>query len=590
MKQILLFCLALVLAVKASGQNDTTSTDTLRHVYFFPLNDNADTTFVDTSLHLGADLGYGLPFDRNLFFADFTNVGNTGLPLTPRNDFSSFQTLNLNNRYTRSRDEMPFYDVPSAYTELAFRLNYTEGQYTQFKHTQNFIPDGNFSIDYQRSNSQGQYANQATLWNQMHANFRYEKNRLSTLLWLDWNGIDAGQNGGIANRELFLLNGETDRAVFPIHLESASSKFEFRDFGTRIGLQLDSTQSLNAELSRVVNRYVYTDELPTNGYYPTIYKDSSSTSDTLASEIYEFNGFWEFKTSKGIAVSLGSRIQHYSYFDGTDSRTETPLSIYGSFNALIGGTTLSIQPELWLTSLYASDFEINGEVKQNKAFLSARIYRRSPSLNWFSNQTNHVNWNLTPNKVVGLDVKATYSFSKNISLNASYQLTQGYIYLDSTITAIQAQSPLNYGRLSLKYGVDFWVFHFRTELIGQVADQSFVRIPSFISLSDLYYEGNWFENALLIRLGGRLNYTDSYRGNEFAPMLAMSYLQRDNSIQVGNYPFADVYVSAKIRTFKAYVMLQHATKGFFGFNYFATPYQPLPERAVRIGLSWNFFN
>jgi|GEM_PF-5738126 len=590
MKQSLFICLVLFISLSAIGQNDTTSTDTLRHVYFFPLNDYPDTSFVDTSLRSGMDIGYGLPFDRDLYFADFTNVGYSGISLRPVQDFSSFRTLNLNNRYTTPRSKMRFYDVPSAYTELAFRLNYTEGQYTNFKHTQNFIPGGNFLIDYQRSNSQGQYANQATLWNQMHTNFRYENKRFSALLWFDWNGIDAGQNGGIANRDLFLLNGETDRTVFPVHIETASSKYEYRDFGTRLRYQLDSSQFLNAEVSRVVNRYVYTDELPTNPYYRQILKDSTSTNDTIQSTVYQLNGFYEFRTAKGLSLTLGSRAQVYSYYDGSEDRIETPVSVYGKLDVELGQYVLHLEPEFWLTSVYASDFEIRGNFRNDKALFEGRIYRRSPALNWFSNRTNHVNWNLTPDKISGLDLGTELKLLDNLLLNASYQLTQGYIYLDSTITANQATTPLNYGRIGLKYGFDFWVFHFRTELAGQIADQSFVRIPSFVSTSELYYEGNWFENALLIRLGGRLNFTSRYKGNEYAPMLGMDYLQRDDDVFVGNYPFADLYVTAKIRTFKAYVMLQHATKGFFGFDYFATPYQPLPERAVRIGLSWNFFN
>jgi hypothetical protein len=251
---------------------------------------------------------------------------------------------------------------------------------------------------------------------------------------------------------------------------------------------------------------------------------------------------------------------------------------------------LRVEPEIWLTSLYASDFDIKARLDYDDGHTEGRLYRRSPSLNWYSNQTNHVNWSLSPDKIAGLDFATEYNLTSKLSINASYQLTQGYLYLDSTIAPRQSESPLNYGRIGLSYAIDFWVFHFRTELAGQIADQSFIRIPSFISLSELYYEGEWFKKALLIRLGGRLNYTSGYLGNEFAPMLGQDFLQRDDNILVGNYPFADLYVTARIRTFKAYIMLQHATKGFFGFDYFATPYQPLPERAVRIGLTWNFFN
>ena len=92
-------------------------------------------------------------------------------------------------------------------------------------------------------------------------------------------------------------------------------------------------------------------------------------------------------------------------------------------------------------------------------------------------------------------------------------------------------------------------------------------------------------------MGVDVNYTTDYQARFYNP--ATRNFQLSN-IHVGNYPFADFFVNAEIKTARIYLKLEHFNQDLMSTsqfpNYFYTsPYQPSSLRRVRLGFIWKFY-
>lgn len=62
-------------------------------------------------------------------------------------------------------------------------------------------------------------------------------------------------------------------------------------------------------------------------------------------------------------------------------------------------------------------------------------------------------------------------------------------------------------------------------------------------------------------------------------------------IEVGNYPYVDLFVMAKWKRMRIFLKYQHLNKGLFGEGaYFSAANYPLNPGMFKIGLSWGFYD
>ena len=72
------------------------------------------------------------------------------------------------------------------------------------------------------------------------------------------------------------------------------------------------------------------------------------------------------------------------------------------------------------------------------------------------------------------------------------------------------------------------------------------------------------------------------------PATNQYYVQ--TSQKVGNYPFIDFFLNARIKPVRVFVKIDHLTQGFLGSNYSLTPGYLQNDRAFKFGLNWLFFD
>ena len=111
-------------------------------------------------------------------------------------------------------------------------------------------------------------------------------------------------------------------------------------------------------------------------------------------------------------------------------------------------------------------------------------------------------------------------------------------------------------------------------------------LPKLAVFSDLYLK---FKVATLyVQLGVDCDYYTKYYAPNYQP--ATATFANQHEIQIGNYPFMNVYANLKLSKCRFYVMMSHINQGWFSKDYFALPDYPMNPRRFQIGLSIDFAN
>ncbi len=203
------------------------------------------------------------------------------------------------------------------------------------------------------------------------------------------------------------------------------------------------------------------------------------------------------------------------------------------------------------------------------------------NIQWMRNLANTTTSNLSVNYY---DRK----WKLGITLSAT-QLTD-MVYFDTSALPVQYFHTFMVYCAGIIKDFNFHKFHLSTsEKLQYVADSVPMRLPRIVTENSLYFESYLFHHALLLRLGADVYYNTSYYGYAYMPVTDQYYLE--NSTKLGNYIYVDPFVSFRIKTFRMFIKLENATEGFNNnYNYYYALHYPMPDRTLRFGINWDFWN
>ena len=140
--------------------------------------------------------------------------------------------------------------------------------------------------------------------------------------------------------------------------------------------------------------------------------------------------------------------------------------------------------------------------------------------------------------------------------------------------------------------------HFENTIVGQFYPEtdtaSFEDLPKWISRHNIYIETWLFKKAMLSQFGLDISYNTAIdAANRFSPAIGQFFNANTNNVtNLTYYPVVNVYCNIKISRVRVFALLQHANQGLFGTQngVLATPAYPLPDRAFKLGLVWQFYD
>lgn len=546
-------------------------------------------------------------------------------------------------QYLYRGGERKYYRTLRAYSELGYSIgtagqkknNRTGEQTFYILHTQPVSQSVQFGMEFKRITSVGFYQRQWTSYSSIRAFATHSSKKENYGLAADFvfNNAKIEENGGLTSQVNFrdqsvtnIIEGDTfttslsRKFGYPVNLAAAENQQQTYELFVkqfyRVGVksyQPDTNQAaIRLPLFQIDNtiriktdRRRYIDSLA-NHFYDTAYIDTSKTFYRTyhreANMDLEFS-FYPYR-KKGLANKISAGISGALFDVKQDVNTEVNynVSLFSKLNFFIDSLRyVRASVEYHLLGYNQNDLNIKAMVhlgfndKRKQPLFVVEpgfIFRlQEPGYLWQTTYSNRFIWNNNFNKTRTLGVYADVTFPQYLlKLSGRFFNVGNMLYYDADAIAQQAAQEIVIFQALAEYDLAFSKkrFHFVNRGVFQTANSLLIRLAPFYLKSSFYYENYLFKKALQVQAGFDIYYGLGYNGYGYNPALATFYLQ--NNAQIGNYPYLDVFLSAKIKRFRIFLHAGHLNQGFPKPAYLPTPGYPMQDRSFRIGLNWGLFN
>lgn len=214
----------------------------------------------------------------------------------------------------------------------------------------------------------------------------------------------------------------------------------------------------------------------------------------------------------------------------------------------------------------------------------------TPSFFYKQYISNHFIWDNDFGKTRRLRVGGEISFPKTgTHIHAGFENIQNYIYFDQECLPRQESNNIQVISATLRQNFKVSIFHLDLEGTYQLSsNQGVLPLPTFSAYGNFYLLFP-IAKVLHLQVGVDCNWYSAFKAPAYQPALISRYNQ--DEIEIGNYPFMNVYVNAKLKKARFYIMYSHFNQGLFGGNnYFTIPHYPLNPAMLQLGVSVDFTN
>ncbi len=549
--------------------------------------------------------------DNQFNYYDMGVLGNTGLPsyslLVKEQPAHSgfFKWMNLNNESDLFTTHKPVYFYPQGkiYTKVFAAMGQKQEQVFKLLHSQN-IKRVNISLAFNRYSCFGFYLNQKSLTDNflLSSHGSTKKGRAGYTFYFLLNKLKYQLNGGIDTAKAnFENNILVQKQLFPVMLSATRQNIRTSEVNFKTFLRLNGDSSsvshfIEYEGNYQSNYWMNFEGLADTGRYANnyFYSNSGTNKDSIAYHSLQNGLSYRISSSDRFLLYLGykNEVNQYRQFS-TDTATMNHIATAGfkfqTLEFLLGTNGQYVLNGFnagnYFLSLYnrvdASVFYISADVTMSKlmpSFMSVSYF--SPHFIW-SDTLSDIS-TISGNAKLGSD---KYRFS--LGLVISHQSDP--VYFDTLALPKQYAGTTLVNRFFLQKDLKLGPIHFNNVLNYQkTANSDIIRLPELYTSHQLYYEGKLFKKALWLQVGVQARYISAFKANAYMPATNQFYLQ--NQREYGNYVFADLFINAQIERFRFFVLASHINQGLSGSNYMLSPNYAMPDRSIKAGLTWMFFD
>lgn len=592
-----------------------------------------DTTYIDTSLTIQREYSHNYLRRDTFGLLPFANDGQTYNTLSYSETYNPLPEFGFKAKHFNfiEANQIRYASVATPISELYFKSTQQRGQSVDSYITINTAPNLNFSLAYRGLRSVGKYINQLTSAGNFRFTVSYNTQNKKYFLNAHFTQQDIlnEENGGITTIEDFESENldYKNRQRLEVYLTDAKSFLK----GKR--LFIDHSYMFNRKKG-ANNLYLNHQFNYENKFFE--YNQATVPSASNGSEVYRFGD--SFKTSgindqtrynkmynkMGLAYE-NTTIGKFQFFVDDfrsnyyynqilvfDNRT-VPSALSLNINS-VGGQyqyrkgkwngdflyTRSITNQS-LSNLDAKmQFDLNDE---NQFIFQYQNINKLPNNNYNLHQSSYVAYNWSNDfkneKINSLSVSALTSW---LTASAQFSILKDHLYFNDVtllsqknvqtqiVAPTQYSGTINYLSFKLSKEFKFGKFAFDNTVLYQKVgqDEAVLNVPELVTRNTIYFTDYFFKKALFLQTGVSFNYFTSYYANDYNPVIAEFFVQKEK--QIGNYPVLDFFVNAKIQRTRIYFKVEHLNSSLTGNSFYSAPNNPYRDMTIRFGLTWNFFD
>ena len=295
--------------------------------------------------------------------------------------------------------------------------------------------------------------------------------------------------------------------------------------------------------------------------------------------------------------------------------TEHNLSVGGMLSETQGKTLhFNLLAEAWIAGADAGQLTVDFNTDLNfplfgdtvRLAANASFQRITPSFYLFTYHSKHFWWdNDDFSNETHTRLEGTFTYDKtNTSLRVGVEEIQNYTYFgmgyDATTSGrtnmwanvYQESSNLHVLMAQLHQNFRLGPLNWENVVTFQNTNNSDVLpLPRWNIFSNLYLKFK-IARVLGVELGADATYFSKYYAPDFCPGINQFAVQQnaDSRVELGGYPFIDVYANMTLKGVRFFVMMNHVNAGSGNKMSFLTPHYPVNSSVLHLGVSWPFFN
>ncbi|MCD9854147.1 putative porin [Epilithonimonas sp. JDS] len=640
MKYLLL--LSFVFSIFINGQqvnktdSNTLSSDTIKvdsgekdsmEIYKPTINDyQVKTRFSEKKIY---DTTFTI--ERSYIVTQYNKKDNFG-KIQSANIGSGFQNLvyeknaeqNLNllpenkSFYIKGENDINYYDVKTPTTTFFYNNAMKNGGQLQTTYTQNVGKNFNFAIEYMGLRSQGLYQNSlASSNNTIFSGHYLSKNgKYEAYAHYIHQNVNNQENGGIADLNVF-LNGESqfnNRQNIETNLSGVESRYSARRYYfSQEFSPFDPAKypfKLRHKIYHQGNKYYLSETTANTAFFdsddiPNFPLYNKKFTNNLSNT---FSLVWDNEKFK---LDAGFRHQYLTF----GNKNAFPLlNIPGYFKeqrfGAVGNLQIKLLDKIQLKSFLeiSKGSEFGNYIKTTNQLVfepikdylvEGRVNFQSayPSFNYLVNSSHYVDYNYyleNPNNEIVTQLGGTVRLAKwfDTQLFVDFFKIDNYTYFNSSSKPEQSSSSLNISQIGGESTVKYGKFNLNGKVLFQKAlnNQDLLPMPDFIGRINLFYQAPAFKKAAEVQVGVKLYYFSKFASREYSPILNEYILPGTNAYSIGGQPIADVYFNMRVKRMFFYIEGQHINQTFMQNKSFTSPYYPIYDFRLNLGVVWYLFH
>jgi hypothetical protein len=381
----------------------------------------------------------------------------------------------------------------------------------------------------------------------------------------------------------------------------------------------------NLEFSNARHRFINTNQSQASDFWENFYLNAEKTdektrqwrvSNTFGIELLE--GFQKWAKFGLTAYARYDMLQFNQVADSVTMLDPLPagltplpeginVSPVGRQNLLwVGGRlakrqgsilTYAADARFGLIGDVIGDVEVKGDVTTRfKLFsdtvaITARGHFRNVAQPYLMQHyiSNHFAWDNDFSKTRSLRVGGdlTIPWTKT-RISIGFENLQNYVGMGLDARPFQDSDNIQIFSATLEQRLKFGIWNWDNTITYQTTSKAeTLPLPTLSLYSNMYLYFKAFKD-LYVQVGVDCSYYTSYYAPTYQPATMSFHLQ--DEMKIGNYPFANVYVTCKLKKTRFFLMMSHVNQGWISNNYFSMPHYPLNPRRFQLGISVDFAN
>ncbi len=486
----------------------------------------------------------------------------------------------------------------------------------------------NITLKFNRFGCQGFYAKQQTFTNNFYlsTNYTNTSKRFGFYGYLLINKVKHQENGGIKYDTLFTQEPLINKQLLSVNLSNAKRENRQMTASFNPWVKLNKgpdsvgvSHYVDYKFNYSGSYYQYLDYgAPYDGYYNTFYLDTTKTNDsTHLRQFFNQINYTLKLNEKGLGFSLGYSHDYsilHQHNDSVFSNQQAYATLF--FRKLILkddsshlNSNKSISSNLFASTIVDGpnkndlkiewksrlEFGLSGKGlttnKSNTIYLNILSEQRHPDLIYNYWHANNFSWdnNFKPVNFWQAQIGAK-NYRSGLSFNILWHNYFNYLYFDANAKPQQLKTIISNWQYNVNFDkVVFKHLGLRANMMYQTTNnKTIIKMPALAASGSIYYTGNLFKNALQLQIGAQADWYQAFEANAYMPATNTFYIQDKKT--VGNYPFVDVFLNARIKPVQFFVKVENVMQGLTGSNYYFVPGYIQPDRSFRFGITWLFFD